>query len=140
MNNLGCGPIASYYLGIPTNATIAQSMAGTAAATPIVSSISCSFAQSMEVFNLTGRNLELVVGNDNGTAAYTITTIGSTPVMFGGPGHFMCPGTTSSTPGGGRGQRFPVAISQGMKMWVRTTENTPITYASTTPLVINLWA
>lgn len=140
MNNLGYGPIQSFYLGIPGNATIAGSMAGTAAATKVSNSISCSFAQSMEVFNLTGRNLELVVGTDQGTVSYTLTTPGSTPICVGGNGQFFCPGTATATPGVGRGIRFPVAVSQGMQLWVRTTENTPITCASTTPLVINLWA
>lgn len=140
MNNLGYGPILSFYLGVPGNATIAGSMAGTAAATLISTSISCSFAQSMEVFNMTGRNLELVLGVDNGTGAYTLTTPGATPITVGGNGQFFCPGTASSTPGSGRGNRFPVAISSGMKMWVRTTENTPITCATTTALIINLWA
>lgn len=136
MANLGAGPITSFLLGIPGNMTIAASMAGTAAAVSISSSIPCSFASSMQVFNLTGRNVELVLGPDNGTASYT-TAAGVPSVV--GQGTFFVPGTASATIGG-QAARFPVQLTQGMKLFVRTTENTPITCASTTPLIINLWA
>lgn len=136
---VGSAPIQSFLLGIPGNATIAGSMVGTAAATAISSSISCAGARGMEVMNLTGRNVEIVIGPDNGTSSYTQTTPGSTPVMVAGNGIFFCPGTAAATPGYGRGVRFPIVLHQGEKMWVRTTENTPITCASTTPLIINLW-
>lgn len=132
-------PITSFLLGIPGNATIAATMAGTAAATAICSSIPCVYAREMEVFNLTGRNLELVVGPDNGTASYTLTTPGTTPVMIVGNGTFFCPGTAAATPGFGRGVRFPITLQQGEKIFARTTENTPITCATTSPLIINLW-
>jgi len=136
MSSLGTVPIQSFLLGIPANATIAASMAGTAAATTISSSISAAGARGMEVFNLTGRNIEIVVGTDNGTSTYTPSAGAATVV---GSGTFFCPGTASATPGVGRGIRFPIVIHQGMKLFVRTTENTPITCASTTPLVISLW-
>lgn len=132
--NVGAGPICGFILGIPGNATIAASMAGTAAATSISASIPCSFASSMSIFNLTGRNLELVLGPDNGTASYT-TAAGVATVE--GQGSFFVPGTASSV---AQNMRIPVQLSQGMKFFVRTTENTPITCSSTTPLVINLWA
>lgn len=133
-------PIQSFYLGIPGNATIGASMAGTAAATAISASISAVNCRSMEVYNLTGRNVELVLGLDSGTAAYTVTTPGSTPVTVGANGQFFCPGTATVTAGTGRGVQFPIAVCAGMKLWARTTENTPITCASTTPLIINFWA
>lgn len=128
-------------LGIPGNATIAASMAGTAAATVISNSISATYAKALEIFNLTGRNLEVGFGPDNGTADYTLTTPGSTPVMVVGDGIVFCPGTAGVTGVNvGRGIRLPIKLDAGMKIWVRTTENTPITCASTTALIINLWA
>lgn len=136
---VGSAPIQSFLLGIPGNATVAASMAGTAAATAISQSISCAGARGMEVFNMTNRNIEIVVGPDNGTSSYTQTTPGTTPVMVAGNGIFFCSGTAAAVQGMGRGIRFPIVIHQGMKMFVRTTENTPITCASTTPLIINLW-
>ncbi len=137
--SLGGHPIASYYLGIPTNATIAASMGGTAASTKIVSSIAATYVRYMEVFNLTGRNMELFFGPDIGTTAFTAQTPSGVVALVNG-GTLFCPGTTSSTPGAGRGNYFPIVLSPGMQMWARTTENTPITAASTTPLIIQFWA
>lgn len=117
-------------------------MAGTAAATLISNSISATYASRMEVFNLTGRNLEIVVAADNGTADYVLTTPGATPILTGSDSQFFCPGTASAAGANialGRGMQFPIAIPQGAQLWVRTTENTPITASSTTPLVIVLW-
>lgn len=138
----GTAPIQSFMLGIPTSSTIAATMAGTAAATVISSSISCAGARGIEVFNLTGRNIELVIGPDSGTATYTNTTVGTSVVCTVGNGTFFCPGTAAAAAvsmGLGRGVRFPIVVHQGMKLSVRTTENTPITCASTTPLIISLW-
>lgn len=138
--NIGAGPIGSIYLGIPTNATIAASMAGTAAATQIMASASFSYARAMEIFNLTGQNIELIIGRpDHGTADYTVTTIAGTPVSFGASGQFFCPGTASSTVTG-RTNRFPCAVAQGMTLYVRTTGTTNITCSSTNPFIINFWA
>ena len=135
MSEIGSHPLKSFVLGIPTNVTIAASMAGTAAATLIVSSISVSYARSIEVFNLTLRNVELILsGGDNGTAGWTP----GTPSVVSGNSIF-CPGT-ASTAGLGRSIRKPLKIDQGMSLYVRTTENTPITCASTTPLIISFWA
>lgn len=144
--NLGSGPVFSLYLGVPTNGTIAASMAGTAAATQIMSGTSNPFftasgviARSMEVFNLTGRNLELILGKaDGGTADYQNTTVG-TAVSYGANGQIFVPGTASAV-ALGRGMRFPIAFQAGMGIWARTTENTPLTASSTTPLIINFWA
>lgn len=127
-------PFQSIYLGIPVNMTIAASMAGTVAATQISASISVSYARSMQIFNLTGRNLELIIGADPGTANMT-----GTPSVVSGSVLF-CPGTISSVPGNGRGAGQEVAISGGMQLYVRTTENTPVTCSSTTPLIISFWA
>ena len=136
----GGHPVQSFYLGIPTNATIAASMAGTAAATLICAATS-AYATFMEVYNLTGRNFELVIGNDYGTTAYTATTPGTTPVGTSGTqtSQFFVPGTASSTVASGRGNYFPVTISPLTQIWLRTTENTAITAAATTPIVIVLW-
>lgn len=133
---VGSHPIQSIYVGIPTNVTIAASMAGTAAATQLSSSISISYAKSVRVFNLTGRNLELIlgVGPDPGTADVTP----GTPTVVG-QGVMFCPGTATAVPGAGMGMVFPLAVNGGMKLFVRTTENTPITCASTTPLIIQFW-
>lgn len=137
MSNVGGGPIQSLYVGIPTNVTIAASMAGTAAATSLSSSLSCSYARSMEVFNLTGRNLELIIAAaaDPGTSTFTPGT-----ASIAGAGIIFVPGTATVTAAVGRGIRQPISIQQGMKLFVRTTENTPITCASTTPLIISFWA
>lgn len=132
----GSHPIQSLVLGIPSNATIAASMAGTAAATVLSSSISFVQAKSMEVFNLTGRNLELIIGRgDPGTANFVV----GTPSVVG-HGSIFCPGTASAVPGMGRGMQTPIALSQGMTLYVRTTENTAVTCASITPLIISFWA
>jgi len=134
---MGGHPIQTIYLGIPGNATIAASMGGTAAATLLCAKLPAIYARYMEVWNLTARNMELIIGNDTGTAAYTLTTPGATPVTLGAQSQFFCPGTAAVT-GAGRGNYFPVALQQNLQLWVRTTENTPITATSTTPLVINL--
>lgn len=127
-------PILSYYLGIPANATIAASMAGTAAATVVSSSVSCVNARYMEVFNMTGRNLEIVLGKvDGGTADYT----SNATATIGSQGQFFVPGTASSST---VRDRFECPVSQGMKIFVRTTENTPITCSSVAAFIINLWA
>lgn len=108
-------------------------MAGTAAATQITGSVSCTNARWMEVFNMTGRNLEIVLGKpDGGTADYTSGT-----ATIGTQGQFFVPGTASSST---VRDRFDCPVSSGMKIFVRTTENTPITCSSVAPFIINLWA
>lgn len=127
--------LQTLYVGIPTNVTIAASMAGTAASTALVTSISASHASSIRVHNLTLRNLELIFGGpDGGTADFTP----GTPTVVNGKVLFV-PGTASAVAlAYGQGAEFPV--SQGMSLRVRTTENTAITCASTTPLIISFWA
>jgi len=95
----------------------------------------------MEVWNLCGRNIDIIIGNDYGTAAYVFTTPGATPITTTSKqtSQFFCPGTASATVAG-RGNYFPVTIQQGTAIWARTTENTPITASATTPIIINLWA
>jgi len=115
-------------------------MAGTAAATLLVSSASLTYAAGMEVFNLTARNLEVVFGPDTGTAAYTSVTIAGTPILTSGNGIVFCPGTASATVASGRGSRFPIIVPSGVAIYVRTTENTPITCSAVQPLVISFWA
>ena len=139
MSRVGGHPIQTFYLGMPNAVTIAASMAGTAAATLISSSISGTYANYMEVFNMTSRNCELVIGNDNGTAAYALGTPGAAAVLVGANSQFFVPGTAAAAVAAGRGNYFPITITQGMQMWLRTTENTPITASSTQPLVIVLW-
>lgn len=119
MAELGGVPVLYISMG---NQTIAASAGGTAAATPVVSSISCTYARSWQVWNMTGRNVELIIGKDAGTASIAI----------------FCPGTASPTTG--MGNRAPITIQQGMSIFARTTENTPITCSQTGPLVINAWA
>ena len=133
----GANPIQAFYLGIPSNFTIAASMAGTSPAT-LIGTISAAYACGIEVFNLTGRNLELVFGNDNGTAAYvpgnsTIATLGSNSQIF-------CPGTASVLAAGRVNRVGMGSMTAGLKIFARTTENTPITASSTSPFIINLWA
>ena len=137
----GGHPVQTFYLGIPTNATIAASMFGTAAATLITSGITADSVAFMEVYNLTGRNFDLVIGNDYQTTAYTATTPGTTPIGISGPKstQIFCPGTASSTVASGRGNYFPIIMTSASQIFIRTTENTPITASSTNPIVIHLW-
>jgi hypothetical protein len=108
------------------NATVAASLNGTAAVT-VLGTVSCAYARAWEVFNCSLRNLELFVG---GAAPATAATAAS--------GIFV-PGTASAI-AVGMGMRAPMAIQSGYVVYARTTENTPVTLASTTPLYINLWA
>lgn len=112
-------------------------MAGTAAATKIEGSAPFSFANSVSILNLTGRNLEVVFGADTGTASYS-TAFG---VQRSGAGNVFVPGTASvAGPSTGVGVRVAIGISQGTQLFLRTTENTPITAAATSPLIISFWA
>lgn len=121
MADWGGHPMQSMTLN---NHTIAASAAGTAAAT-IVGTISAAYARSFSVFNLTLRNIELVFGKEQGTAAVGV----------------FCPGnTTANGAMAGPSMRNPIAVTEGIVVRARTTENTPITCASTTPLVLNFWA
>ena len=117
--------------------TIAASMGGTAAATCISTSVPFVDCKWMEVFNLTGRNLELILGPDIGTTQYTIQT-GSTASVVS-PGTLFCPGTAALT-AGGRNNGNEIIITQGMQLYIRTTENTAATCSATGPFVINFWA
>lgn len=144
--NIGSGPIFSVYVGQAGSVTIGASMLGTAAATQLISSASFTYARGMEVFNLTGRNLELFVGNDVATTAYKNVTISGNVFAYTGNNAtagisacFFVPGTASATVAG-RANRFACEFQQGYNLWVRTTENTPITCSSVLPLVINFWA
>lgn len=118
MSQIGSVPLQTLRFN---NQTIAASLNGTAPST-IIGTISAAYARGWEVFNCTLRNIELVIGVD------------STAVS----GIFI-PGTASSV-GLGMGVRAPVALSGPLVLRARTTENTPITISSTTPLYINLWA
>lgn len=127
--------LQSIYVGIPSNVTIAQSMAGTASAVTLIASASFAHASKIQVFNLTLRNVDLVFGGpDTGTADYTP----GTPTVVNGKVLF-CPGT-ASVAGLGHNIIHDFPVSQGMSVRVRTTENTPITAASTNPLIIHFWA
>lgn len=135
---IGSHPIQSFVLGLYGSSTIAASAAGTAAATVITASASLSYAKAIEIWNLTGANLDLVFGPDNTTATYTNTTPNN--VMAIGNGTFFCPGNATVAITAARGERMPIAFTQGMSISVRTTNNTPVTCSATAPLVINLWA
>ena len=118
MSQLGGHPIGSYLF---SNHTVAASAGGTAAATELITSISATYARAWRVCNLTLRNLELVIGAENGTNAIGIFIPGNTTVS-------------------GVSIREPIALNQGMQIRARTTENTPITCSATLPLSIVLWA
>lgn len=118
---LGGHPMQSLTLN---NHTIAASAAGTAAAT-IVGTISSSYARSWNAYNLTLRNIEIIFGAEGGTAAV---------------GVFIPGNVTASGAMAGAAMRNPIAVTEGIVVRARTTENTPITCASTTPLVLNFWA
>jgi hypothetical protein len=108
------------------NHTVAASLNGTAVCT-VLGTVSCNYARGWEVFNMSLRNVELIVG-------------GSLPVTAANaaPGIFV-PGTASAA-AIGLGVRQPCAVQSGYVVYARTTENTPVTFSSTTPLYINLWA
>lgn len=107
------------------NTTIAASMNGTAPATPI-GTVSTSTVRAWEVFNLTNRNLELIV-----QAAVPVTAANVQTGVF-------VPGTSSMVLA--MTQRAPIVMSSAYVVYARTTENTPITVSATTPIYINLWA
>lgn len=107
------------------NTTIAVSLNGTAAATPLFTA-SCANARAWEVFNCTLRNLELFVG-----AAPPATAANA-------PSGIFSPGTASAI-AVGLGVRAPINIQSGYVVFARTTEATPVTIATTNPLYINLW-
>lgn len=106
------------------NNTIAASALGTAAAT-VIGTISTQYVRSWNAYNLTLRNLEVIFGPEGGTAAI---------------GVFLPGNTTVNGAMAGPAVRNPLAVTQGVVVRVRTTENTPVTIASTTPLVLNFWA
>lgn len=151
--NLGSGPIFSIYMGIPVNSTIAASMAGTAAAVQILDATSNPFfnktpagayARSLEIWNMSSRNFEVIIGGaESGTADYQTASFaaanGTANVTFGDDGQFFVPGAASAV-ALGRGIRFPINVQGGFNMWIRTTENTPITASSTTPIIFTFWA
>lgn len=124
-------------------------MAGTAAATYIgqipatASNGNAIRASGVEIFNLTTRNLELAfVPADIGVTAYTnMTPAAGTVVTLGQQGALFCPGTASGV-ASGRSFRQDIALQggSGMNLFLRTTENTPITATSVNPFVINFWA
>lgn len=144
--SLGSGPIFTLYVGSAGSVTIAASLLGTAAATQIISSAPFTYARGLEVFNQTGRNLEIFVDRDQGTTAYKNVTIGGNVFAYTGTSTaggvsaaFFCPGTAASTVTG-RVNRFPISLQGGEQMWVRTTENTNITCSAANPLVLVFWA
>ncbi len=121
MSGWGGHPMQSMTLN---NHTIAASAGGTASST-IVGTISAAYARSFSVFNLTLRNIELTFGKEAGTSAIPV----------------FCPGnTTANGAMAGMSMRNPIAVTEGIVVRARTTENTAITCASTTPLVLNFWA
>lgn len=123
MINAGAHPCQTMYLGGTSGATVAASAFGTAAST-VLGTISATYARGFEVWNLTGLNLELVLGPDNGTSSIGI----------------FCPGSTAAgTLAGTRAERNQVALQQGMQILVRTTVNVPATIAAAS-FVINFWA
>lgn len=123
MSQVGSVPIQTLRFN---NATVAASLNGTAPAT-VLGTISASYARGWEVFNCSLRNLELII---SGIAPVTATSAAA--------GIFI-PGTASSV-GLGMGVRAPAAFQSGAIVYARTTENTPVTLSSTTPLYMNLWA
>lgn len=121
--SLGSGPILSLNF---LDTTIAASLAGTAAATTLNSSLTCTFAKSFSVYNNTKRDLELIIGAaDPGTAAY---------------GGIFVPGDTTAHFTNGFLHRQPIAVQQGYKLFARTMANTPVTVSATLFLRIDFWA
>lgn len=137
MINNGTHPIQGFALGLYSNFTIAASAMGTAASTVVTSAASAYAARGMEIFNMTGRDIDLVIGKDNGTASYS-TASGVGAVIIGN-GTIFCPSNATLAIAAGRAMRMPIAFSQSMPISVRTTTNVPITCSSTSYLVINFW-
>lgn len=121
MSQIGSVPIQTLRIN---SVTVGASLNGTAPAT-VLGTVTCAYARGWEVFNCTLRNLELFVGQ-----AAPATAANAASGIF-------CPGTASVM---GMGCRAPIAIQSGYVVYARTTENTPVTIASTNPLYINLWA
>lgn len=117
-------------LSMSFNTTIAASALGTAAATALNSSFPATNATYMQIYNMTSRDLELIIGSaDPGTA---VNTSGIIYV----PGNETSPGVTAI-----QGHLMPINIQSGMKILARTTTNVPLTVSSTAlPLRINFWA
>lgn len=107
------------------NATIAASLNGTAPAT-VLGTVSTAYAKAWQVHNCTLRNLELFIG-----VAAPATAANAPPGIF-------IPGTASAVMSG-MGIQAPIAIQSGYVVYARTTEATPVTISTTTPLYINLW-
>lgn len=118
---LGSHPVQAIMIN---NHTIAASKAGTAAATILGTVSNTQGACAWQVYNLSLRNLELILGAEYGATATVIFVPGN---------------TTVSGAHAGMAQRAPVTLCQGMVIRARTTEDTPITCAETTPLVLTLW-
>ena len=123
MSQLGSVPIQTLRFN---NHTVAASLNGTAAAT-VLGTVSASYARAWEVYNCTLRNLELFIG----TAAPATSANAAAGIFV--------PGTASAI-AVGMGMRAAIAVQSGYVVYARTTEATPVTIASTTPLYINLWA
>lgn len=127
--------LQTLYLGIPANATVPASMAGTASGITLSSSLSITHASKIQIFNLTLRNLELQFG---GAAGGTADFTPGTPTVVNGKILF-CPGT-ASVAALGMNVVHEMPVSQGMSLYVRTTENTPVTCSSVAPLIISFWS
>lgn len=120
MAGLGGHPILT--MGFST--TIAASAGGTATSTALNSSFPVTNARYMQVFNYTLRDIEIIIGADQGTANTNM---------------FFVPGTAAST-ALQQGILMPINIQQGMAIRARTTIDTPITVSSTLQLRFNFWA
>ncbi len=107
------------------NTTVAASAGGTASSTVLNSSFPVTNAKTMQIFNYTLRDIELIFGAaDQGTA--------NTNMIF-------VPGTAAST-ALQQGILMPINMQQGMQIRARTTTNVPLTVSSTLALRINFWA
>ena len=123
MSQLGSVPVQTLRFN---NQTVAASLNGTAAVT-VLGTISASYGRAWEVFNCSLRNLELIIGQ------------ASPATSANAPAGIFIPGTASGVVAG-MGMRGAMAVQSGYVVYARTTENTPVTLSSTTPLYINLWA
>lgn len=119
----GVGPILSLNF---LDQTIAASQTGTGAATVLNSSLTCTNAKSISIYNYTKRDFELILGPDPGT---------SSPYAA-----IFVPGDTTAHMTNGF-LDHPINVQQGMKLLARGIwTSAPITVSASLFLRIDFWA
>lgn len=121
---VGVGPILSLNF---LDTTIAASQTGTGAATVLNSSLTCTNAKSISIYNNSKRDFEIIIGTaDPGTTS---------PYAA-----IFVPGDTTAHMTNGFIQH-PINVQQGMKLMARNIWSTaPVTVSSSLFVRIDFWA